>query len=163
MPAVVALLVVLAAQAGFWVLLAGQVFLGALVANTLFWCVAFPAWAAAGRRWWRTSAAPDAALGLILIALTAAAFTFAQAEASSAAGSAWGWVGLFSLPAALIASLFATLRARALRGVTDSAGSVPDRQLGPKPVTVLVIAAVILAVALGVFAWLIAANVNSPR
>lgn len=163
MPAVVALLVVLAAQVGFWGLLATQVFLGALVANTLFWCLAFPAWAIAGRRWWPVSAAPDAALGVTLIVLTALAFTFGQHEASSAARDAWGWVGLFGLPVALIASLFATLRARALRRAADFRGVTEGGRWGPKPVTVAVIAAVILAVALAVFAWLIATNIPGPR
>jgi hypothetical protein len=66
------------------------------------------------------------------------------------------------MPVALIASLFATLRARALRRAADFR-AVREGWLGPKPVTVLVIAAVILAVALAVFAWLIAVNIPGPR
>ena len=58
MNAPVALLVVLLSQLGFWALLRAGFFLTALGANVVFWCVAFPAWTEAGRRWWKTSLTP---------------------------------------------------------------------------------------------------------
>jgi len=162
--AVVALVAVLAAQAAFWALLYTQVFLGALVANTVFWCVAFPGWAWAGRRWWRTSPAPDTTLALMLVAVTAAAFRFAQGGGERDAANAWGWVGFYGVPVALIASLFATLRVRAVRRATDITGAVAaDAPLGPKPVTVAIISAVVIALALVVFALLIAVSIGGPH
>jgi len=144
MNAPVALLVVLLSQLGFWALLRAGFFLTALGANVVFWCVAFPAWTEAGRRWWKTSVTPDVALVLTLIALTVCAFVAAANELTET-GVAWGWVGLFNVPISLIATTLATLRAaRRARGAE-----------GPKPVTALIITAVVLALALAVFAILI--------
>ena len=81
MQAAVALVVVLVAQLGFWALLHARFFLAALVANGLFWCVAFPAWTEAARRWWRTSPTPDVALSLMLIAPTVCAYLAAAKRA----------------------------------------------------------------------------------
>jgi len=164
MHAVLALLVVLASQLGFWALLDGGVFLGALGANVLFWCAAFPAWTLAGRRWWPTATAPDVSLALMLIALTIVSFWLAQQHLSEAAGNAWGWVGFFGVPLALIATVFATLRARAVRRAADFSGGIAaGASLGPKPATVAIIATVILALALVVFALLVAVNIGGPR
>ena len=164
MPAVAALLVVLVSQLGFWALLDAGVFLGALGANVLFWCAAFPAWTVAGRRWWRTTATPDVALALTLIALTIAAFWLASQEESEASRDAFGWVGFFDVPLALVATILATLRARALRRATDISGAVAaDASLGPKPGTVAAVATVVIALALVVFALLIAVNIRGPR
>ena len=93
MNAPVALLVVLLSQLVFWALLRAGFFLTALGANVVFWCVAFPAWTEAGRRWWKTSVTPDVALVLMLIALTVCAFLAAArgadgGGASPGAGSA---------------------------------------------------------------------------
>jgi hypothetical protein len=161
--AALGLLIVLLSQLGFWATLRAGSFLGALGANVAFWCLAFPAWTAAGRRWWRRSATPDTALALLLIALTAVAFTLAQTELTEKARNAWGWVGMSGVAVGLVATLLATLRMRALRAAAHAPGEVADTELGPKPVTVLLIAAVILALALAVFAWLIAANVHATR
>jgi hypothetical protein len=160
--AALGLLVVLLSQLGFWATLRAGSFLGALGANIVFWCLAFPAWTAAGRRWWRTSATPDVALALLLIALTAVSFTFAQGEQPERTRNAWGWVGMSGVPVGLCATLLATLRARAVRRAAVI-GAAGDDELGPRPVTVMLIAAVILAVALAVFAWLIATNAHGPR
>jgi len=84
MPAVAALLVVLTAQAGFWALLHIGAFLAALITNALFWCLAFPAWTAAGRRWWRMSATPEIALCLSMLLLTAACFYVAEGLSDAA-------------------------------------------------------------------------------
>ena len=162
MQAALGLLIVLLSQLGFWAMLRAGSFLGALGANVVFWCVAFPAWTAAGRRWWRTSATPDVLLALLLIALTAVSFVLAQGELPERTRNAWGWVGMSGVPVGLVATLLATLRARALRRAAV-VGVVADGELGPRPVTVLLIAAVILALALAAFAWLIAANVHGPR
>ena len=68
-------------------------------------------------------------------------------------GVAWGWVGLFNVPVSLIATTLATLRAaRRARGAE-----------GPKPVTALIITAVILALALAVFAILIFSTRHRPQ
>jgi len=158
-----ALLIVLLWQTAFWVLLRTGHFLGALGANVVFWCAAFPMWAAAGRRWWRTSATPDVTFALVLSVLTAVAFFYAQGDLSEAARHAWGWVGFSGVPVALIAALFATLRARALRRARDAVGAIADTEVGPKPVTVLVISALILVVVLGAAAVLIAVSVPGPR
>ena len=165
MQAALALLVVLLWQLAFWLLLRTGHFFAGLGANVVFWCVAFPAWAAGARRWGRTSATPDAMLALTLVVLTAASFSFAQGDVSEAARDAWGWVGLSGVPVGLIATLFATLRARALRRARDITGAIADTNtnLGPKPVTVLMIAASILAVALAAFAVLIAVAIPGPR
>jgi len=163
MQAALALLGVLLWQLAFWLLLRSGSFLGALGANVVFWCAAFPAWAAAARRWWRTSATPDLTLALILSALTAVAFIYAQSDVSEATRHAWGWLGFSGVPVALIAALFATLRARALRRARDATGAIADADLGPKPVTVLVIAALILVVALAGVAVLIAVTIPGPR
>src|SRR4029077_11426929 len=135
MPAVVALLVVLASQLGFWALLDAGAFLGALGANVLFWCAAFPAWTVAGRRWWPTATAPDVALALLLIALTIVSFWLAQQHLSEAAGNAGGGVGFFGVPLALIGTVFAPLRVQAVRRAGDFSGAVAaaDASLGPKP------------------------------
>jgi len=161
--AALGLLIVLLSQLGFWATLRAGSFLGALAANVIFWCLAFPAWTAAGRRWWRTSATPDALLALLLIGLTAVSFALAQSDLTEKARNAWGWVGMSGVAVGLVATLLATLRARALRGAAHATEDDAETALGPKPVTVLVIAAVILALALAVFAWLIAANVHGPR
>ena len=163
MQAALALLAVLLWQLAFWALLRAGHFLGALGANVVFWCAAFPAWAVAARRWWRTSATPDVTFALVLSVLTAVAFFYAQSDLSEAARNAWGWVGFSGVPVALIAALFATLRARALRRARDATGAIADADLGPKPVTVLVIAALILVVALAGFAVLIAVTIPGPR
>lgn len=164
MPAVVALLLVLASQLGFWALLYAGAFLAALGANVLFWCAAFPAWAVAGRRWWPTTPTPDVALALLFIALTVGSFWLAQQGLSEAAGNAWGWVGFFGVPLALVATVFATLRVRAVRRATDFSGAVVGNAgVGPKPATVAIVAAVVIAVALAVFAVLIAVNMGGPR
>ena len=121
---------------------------------------------AAPRGWqprWRTSATPDLTLALILSALTAVAFIYAQSDVSEATRHAWGWLGFSGVPVALIAALFATLRARALRRARDATGAIADADLGPKPVTVLVIAALILVVALAGVAVLIAVTIPGPR
>src|SRR3954466_15596004 len=72
MLAVSGLVMVVAAQLGFWALLRAGAFVEALAGGALFWSLAFPSWIAAGRRWWRTSATPDVALSLMLSLLTAA-------------------------------------------------------------------------------------------
>lgn len=162
MQAALALLVVLLSQLGFWATLRAGSFLGALGGNIVFWCLAFPAWTAAGRRWWRTSATPDVLLALLVIGLTAVAFALAQGDVAEKTRQASGWVGMSGVPVGLVATLLATLRARALR--RGAAGARHgDSEVGPKPLTVLLIAAVILALALAVFAWLIATNVRAPR
>ena len=176
MQVVVALVVVLAGQLGFWALLHARFFLGALVANALFWCVAFPAWTIAARRWWRTAATVDVALCLTLILVIAASFYMADGLPdaaycsgvfvprndtcwlSTASQDAFFWVGLFSLPPSLIAAALATMRARALRASTEVGGDVAGTNTGPNPVTAAVIAAVILGAALVVFASLIVVN-----
>lgn len=164
MPAVAALLVVLVSQLGFFALLDAGVFLGALGANVLFWCAAFPAWTIAGRRWWRTTATPDVSLALTLIALTVVAFWLASQETSEADRDAFGWVGFFDVPLALVATILATLRARAVRRATDFSGAVAaNASLGPKPATVAAVATVVIALALVVFALLIAVNIRGPR
>ena len=94
---------------------------------------------------------PDVALVLMLIALTVCAFLAAAKELTET-GVAWGWVGLFNVPVSLIATTLATLRAaRRARGVD-----------GPRPVTALIITAVVLALALAVFAILIFSNGIGP-
>ena len=163
MQAALALLGVLLWQLAFWLLLRSGSFLGALGANVVFWCAAFPAWAAAARRWWRTSTTPDVTFALMLSALTAVAFIYAETDLPEATRHAWGWLGFSGVPVALIAALFATLRARALRRARDVTGAIADADLGPKPVTVLVIAALILVVALAGFAVLIAVTIPGPR
>ena len=163
MQAALALLGVLLWQLAFWLLLRSGSFLGALGANVVFWCAAFPAWAAAARRWWRASTAPDMTFALMLSALTAVACIYAETDLPEATRHAWGWLGFSGVPVALIAALFATLRARALRRARDATGAIADADLGPKPVTVLVIAALILVVALASFAVLIAVTIPGPR
>ena len=163
MQAALALLGVLLWQLAFWLLLRSGSFLGALGANVVFWCAAFPAWAAAARRWWRASTAPDMTFALMLSALTAVACIYAETDLPEATRHAWGWLGFSGVPVALIAALFATLRARALRRARDATGAIADADLGPKPVTVLVIAALILVVALAGFAVLIAVSIPAPR
>ena len=164
MPAVAALLVVLASQLGFWALLDAGVFLGALAANVIFWCAAFPAWTVAGRRWWRTTSMPDVSLALTLIALTIVAFWRASQDESDASRDAFVWVGFFDVPLALVATILATLRARAVRRATDLSGAVAaGASLGPKPGTVAAVATVVIALALVVFALLIAVNIRGPR
>jgi hypothetical protein len=165
MPVAVALVVVLLSQVGFWLLLYTHFFLSALVANALFWCVAFPAWASAGRRWWRTSATPDVSLALLLTAMTVASFwLLSQRFADEASEDAWGWLGFFGVPLALAATVFATLRVRAVRRATGFDGTVAaDAKLGPRPATVAVIAAVIIALALVVFALLLAVSIGGPH
>lgn len=181
MQAVVGLALVLAAQVAFWSLFRAGSFVPALAGNGVFWCLGFPFWTAAARRWWRTSATPDLALGLTLILVTAGCFYLAQglADAAYCAGittapqpgcwmppparDAFLCVGLMNLPVALIAAALATMRTRALRGPADARGAGDDDTPGPKPVTALVIAAVILGVALVAFAVLIVANSAPPR
>jgi len=163
MQAALALLGVLLWQLAFWLLLRSGSFLGALGANVVFWCAAFPAWAAAARRWWRASTAPDMTFALMLSALTAVACIYAETDLPEATRHAWGWLGFSGVPVALIAALFATLRARALRRARDATGAIADADLWPKPVTVLVIAALILVVALAGFAVLIAVTIPGPR
>jgi hypothetical protein len=181
MYAAVALALVLAAQVACWWLFRAGSFVAALVSNGLFWCVAFPFWTVAARRWWRTSVTPDLALALALILVTAGCFYLAQGLADAAyctglatmnqrgcwmpppARDAFLWVGLMNVPVALIAAALATLRTRALRGPAEARGVGADRTPGPKPVTALVIAAVILGVALVAFAVLIVANSGPVR
>jgi hypothetical protein len=164
MAAFVALLVVVLSQVGFWALLRAGVFLGALCANVVFWCAAFPASTVAERRWWRMSAAPDVSLALLLIAMTVGSFWLVEQTASEASRNAWGWVGFFGVPLALIATVFATLRVRAVRRVADFTGAVASgANVGPRPGTVAIIAAVFLLIALLVFALLIAVNIGGPR
>jgi hypothetical protein len=63
----------------------------------------------------------------------------------------------------LAAQALATMRTRALRGPADARGAAYDQTPGPRPVTALVISAVILGVALVAFAVLIVANSGPPR
>jgi cytochrome bd-type quinol oxidase subunit 2 len=144
MNAPVALLVVLLSQLAFWALLRAGFFLTALGANVVFWCAAFPAWTEAGRRRWKTSVTPDVALVLMLIALTVCAFLAAANELTET-GVAWGWVGLFNVPVSLIAATLATLRASRRASGAD----------GLKPMTAVIITAVVLALALAGVAILI--------
>lgn len=147
----VPLLVVLLSQLGFWALLRAGFFLTALAINVVFWCAAFPLWTAVARRRWRTSVTPDVALVLVLIALTIFAFLSAAKELTET-GVAWGWVGLFNVPVSLIAATLTTIRA-----ARRAAGAA-----GPTPVTALIITAVILALALAVFAILIFSHGIGP-
>jgi hypothetical protein len=181
MPAVAALLVVLAAQAGVWALLRARFFVGALVVYALFWCLAFPAWTAAGRRWWRLSAGPEITLCLTMLLLTAASFYVSEGMADAAycnpiyveaprscwltvaSRDAFLWIGLFGVPVALIAAALATLRTRAIRVAIDTGVVSGDGASGPKPATALVIAAIVLMLALAGFAFLIVANIGPPR
>jgi len=181
MQAGVALALVLAAQVAFWSLFRADSPVAALVGNGIFWCLAFPFWTVAARRWWRTSATPDLALGLTLILVTAGCFYLAQGLSDAAycpgittahqggcwmpppARDAFLWVGLMNVPVALIAAALATMRTRALRGAADPRAAADDKTPGPKPVTALVIAAVILGVALVAFAVLIVANSGPAR
>jgi hypothetical protein len=151
MHAPVALVVVLLSELVFWALLRAGFFLTALGANVVFWCVAFPAWTEAGRRWWKTSVTPDMALVLTLVVLTVGAFLAAARELTDI-GIAWGWVGLFNVPVSLIATTLATMRASRRARAAE----------GPKPVTALIITAVVLALALAVFAILIFSNGIGP-
>ena len=182
MLAVVALMVVVAGQIGFWVLLRAGVFMEALAGGALFWSLAFPSWIAAGQRWWRTSATPDVALSLTIILLTAASF-FASGGLSDgaycgggvsaeyqhgcwispASQDAFSWFGIFNVPVALIAAALATMRTRALRIATELASEGAGTKAGPRPVTALVIGAVILGVALVVLVLLIVANAGEIR
>jgi len=143
------LLLVALSQLAFWALLRTGFFVTALGANVVFWCAAFPAWTAAGRRWWRGSAAVDTLLAFMLIAMAAIGFAFAGADPPAATQNAWFWVGMFEVPVALIAATLATLRVRALRR---------GRGSGPRPMTALILAATILALALAVFAFLVLAT-----
>ena len=148
------LLVVVLSQLAFWAVLREGFFVTALGANVIFWCAAFPAWTAAGRRWWRRSATVDTLLALLLIGMAAIAFALAAADLSAATQNAWFWVGMFEVPVALIAATLATLRSRALRRASGS---------GPRPMTALILAAIVLSVALAVFAFLVLVNVGGPR
>jgi hypothetical protein len=152
--AALTLLVVVLSQLAFWALLRAGFFVTALGANVVFWCAAFPAWIAAGRRWWTSAAAVDTLLAFMLIATAAIGFAFAGADLPAATQNAWFWVGMFEVPVALIAATLATLRTRALRRAAAS---------GPRPMTALIIAAVILSVALAVFAFLVLVNVGGSR
>ncbi len=181
MQAVVAVMVAVVGQLGFWALLRAGVFMEALAGGALFWSFAFPSWIAAGRRWWRTSATPDVALALALILLTAASFFASDGLSdgaycsgvspephrgcwlSPASQNAFSWAGMFNAPVALIAAALATLRARALRAAMELAGEDLEKTPGPKPVTAFAIAAIILAVALVVLVLLIVANAGGPR
>lgn len=151
MAAAVPLLVVLLSQLGFWALLRAGFFLTALGINVVFWCAAFPAWTEAGRRRWRTSLAPDVALVVLLIALTVFAFVTAAQELTET-GVAWGWVGLFNVPVTLIATTLASIRAARRATGAD----------GPRPMTALLLTAVVLALALAVFAILIFSHGIGP-
>ena len=148
------LLVVVLSQLAFWAVLREGFFVTALGANVIFWCAAFPAWTAAGRRWWRRSATVDTLLALLLIGMAAIAFALAGADLPAATQNAWFWVGMFEVPVALIAATLATLRSRALRRASGS---------GPRPMTALILAAIVLSVALAVFAFLVLVNVGGPR
>jgi len=152
--AALTLLVVVLSQLAFWAVLRAGFFVTALGANVIFWCAAFPAWTAAGRRWWRRSATVDTLLALLLIGMAAIAFALAGADLPAATQNAWFWVGMFEVPVALIAATLATLRSRALRRASGS---------GPRPMTALILAAIILSVALAVFAFLVLVNVGGPR
>jgi len=180
MVAVFALAIVLVCQVAFWSLFRAGNLTAALSANAGFWCLAFPFWTVAARRWWRSSATPDLALALMLILATAGSFYLAQglsdaaycAEVvpdqrgcwlSPAARDAFLWLGLTNLPVALVAAALATMRTRALRATAEARADAGDKTPGPKPVTALVIAAVILSVALVAFAVLIVANAGPPR
>lgn len=180
MVAVFALAIVLVAQVAFWALFRAGTFAAAMSTNAVFWCLAFPFWTVAARRWWRSSATPDLALALTLILTSAGSFYLAQglsdaaycAEVisgqpgcwlSPAARDAFVWVGLTNLPVALVAAALATMRTRALRAVVQARADAGDKTPGPRPVTALVIAAVILSVALVAFAVLIVANAGPPR
>ena len=148
------LLVVVLSQLAFWAVLREGFFVTALGANVIFWCAAFPAWTAAGRRWWRRSATVDTLLALLLIGMAAIAFALAGTDLPAATQNAWFWVGMFEVPVALIAATLATLRSRALRRASGS---------GPRPMTALILAAIVLSVALAVFAFLVLVNVGGPR
>jgi hypothetical protein len=180
MVAALSLVIVLAAQVAVWALFHAGVLTGALAANAVFWCLAFPSWTIAARRWWRSSATPDLALALTLILVTAGCFYLAQGLSdgaycagvvpdqrgcwmSPAARDAFLCVGLTNVPVAAIAAALATMRTRALRDAAAARADAGDKTPGPKPVTTLVIAAVILGVALVAFAVLIVANAGPPR
>ena len=181
MLAVVALMVVVAGQIGFWALLRAGVFMEALASGALFWSLAFPSWIAAGRRWWSTSATPDVALSLMLSLLTAASLFASNGLSdgaycsggspeyhrgcwiSPASQDAFSWVGLFNAPVALIATALATMRTRALRAAKELSGEVMDTNAGATPATALVIGAVILGVVLVVLVLLIVANAGETR
>jgi hypothetical protein len=180
MVAVLALAIVLAAQVAVWALFCAGNLHGALGANAVFWCLAFPFWTVAARRWWRSSATPDLSLALMLILATAGSFYLAQGLSdaaycagadpdqpgcwlSPAARDAFVWLGLTNLPVALVAAALATMRTRSLRAAVQARADAGDKTPGPKPVTALVIAAVILGVALVAFAVLIVANAGPPR
>jgi hypothetical protein len=181
MLAVAALVMVVAGQIGFWVLLRAGVFMEALAGGALFWSLAFPSWIAAGQRWWRTSATPDVALALTIILLTAASFFASEGLSdgaycsgvapeyhhgcwiSPASQDAFSWFGIFNVPVASIAAALATARTRALRIATELTGEVSGTKSSPTPVTALVIGAVILGVALVVLVLLIVANAGETR
>jgi hypothetical protein len=175
-----ALVIVVAAQVAAWAFFRAGSIPAALAANTLFWLLAAPSWTVAGRHWWRTSATPDLALALTLILSTAASFYVAQGLSdaaycsgitvdqpgcwlSPASRDAFLWVGFSNLPVALVAAALATIRTRALRVAAEARADAGDKTPGPKPVTALVIAAVILGVALVAFAALIVANAGPAR
>jgi hypothetical protein len=179
--AAAALALVLVAEVALWALARGGAPKVALVASGVFWCLAFPAWTIAGRRWWKTSATPDVALALTLILMTAACFYAGQGLSdaaycgsgvypdsrsgcwiSTASQEALVQIGLLNVPVALIAAALATMRTRALRVASEAAGELPAAGVGPKPVTALVIAAVILGVALVAFALLLFADIGPP-
>jgi hypothetical protein len=175
-----ALVIVLVAQVASWAFFRAGSVPAALTAIAIFWCLAAPVWTIAARRWWRTSATPDLALALTLILATAASFYLAQGLSdaaycsditpdqpgcwlSPAARDAFLWMGFTNLPIALIAAALATMRTRAVRAAAEARADAGDKTPGPKPVTALVIAAVILSVTLVAFAVLIVANAGPPR
>ena len=153
----------------------------ALLAYTLFWCLAFPAWTATGRRWWRMSAGPDIALCLMMLLLMAGSFYVSEGMADAAycnpvyveaphscwltiaSREAFLWIGMFGVPVALIAAALATLRTRAIRVAIDTGIASGGNASGPKPATALVIAAIVLMLALAGFAILIVADIGPPR
>jgi hypothetical protein len=181
--AAAALALVLVAEVALWALVRGGARMTALVASGVFWCLAFPGWTIAGRRWWKASATPDVVLGLTLILMTAACFYAGQGLSdaaycgsgvypdrrsacwmSAASQEALVWIGLLNVPVALIAAALATMRTRALRFASEAAveSTSNGAGVGPKPVTALVIAAAILGVALVAFALLLFANIGPP-
>jgi len=127
------------------------------------------------------AATPDVALSLMLILVTAARFFASDGLSDGAYCSgvspeyrrgcwispssqdAFSWVGMFNAPIALIATALATMRARALRAATELTGDFDATTPGPKPMTAMVIAAVILAVALVALVLLIVANAGGTR
>jgi hypothetical protein len=126
-----ALLGLLASQAGFVGVLVGGRFWTGYGLGAVVWGVALPAWAAGKRRWWPATAKPELALFGVVAALLAGSFFVAQGFSDEAYCSAtlppahpgcwipesvqtgFGWAGFFYVPVALATGIVAAMLARA--------------------------------------------------